>query len=82
MDNLIDLAQERKKRVIEVTVDGEQVDFEALKEFLDTLEPDDYEMRVDALTLAIHQMSPYTAYYGVDTILSTAQEFYHFLKGG
>ncbi len=58
------------------------VDFEELKDFLETIEPDDYEMRLDALRLAIEQVAPEAHYHGANTVLSTAREFYTFLKEG
>ncbi|KKL47983.1 hypothetical protein LCGC14_2330080 [marine sediment metagenome] len=78
MDNVINLAQEREKRVVEIVVD--EIDFDKLREFLDTLEPDDYDMRLDALSLAIKQVSTDAYYYGPETVVSVAKEFYEFLK--
>ncbi len=78
MDNVINLAQEREKRVVEIVVD--EIDFDKLREFLDTLEPDDYDMRLDALSLAIKQVSVDAYYYGPETVVGVAKEFYEFLK--
>lgn len=81
--NLINLDKERERRVvITVEVQGESLDFEELKNFLDVLTPDDYEMRVDALTLAIHQLSSDVHVYGYKSTLQVAEEFYGFLKDG
>ena len=78
--DIINLTEEREKRVVEVVVSGEDVDFEQLKDFLDTLEPDDYEMRVDALSLSITYWSRDCYYYGPESVLKSAREFYEFLK--
>ena len=80
MNNLINFAEEREKRVVEVVINGEEVDFEQLKDFLEALEPDDYEIRVDALSLAIKYWSRDCYYYGPETVLASAKEFYKFLK--
>lgn len=79
---IINLAVERNKRlaVVELRI-NDGIDFEELKDFLEAIEPDDYEIRMDALTLAIRQMSIHASYYGADTVLKTAEEFYKFLKG-
>jgi len=82
LENIINLAEEREKRVIKVVINGEEVDFEQLKDFLDTIEPDDYEMRVDALSLSIEHWSKDCYYFGIETVLDTAKEFYEFLKAG
>lgn len=58
------------------------INFEELKDFLETIEPDDYEMRLDALSLAIRQVSTDTLYHGSTIVLDTAKEFYVFLKDG
>ncbi len=58
------------------------INFEELKNFLETVEPDDYEIRLDALTLAIRQVSGDTLYHGSTIVLDTAKEFYEFLKEG
>lgn len=79
---VINLAEEREKRVVKVVIDGEDVDFEQLKDFLDSIEPDDYEMRADALSLSISYWSRDSYFYGPETVLSTAKEFYEFLKEG
>ena len=79
-ENIINLAQEREKRVVEVVVNGDGIDFEKFKDFLESLEPDDYEMRVDALALAVEYWSRDCYYYGSDTVLESAKEFYKFLK--
>lgn len=82
MGNIFNLAEEREKRVVEIVVE-EGVDFEKLREFLDELnEPDDYDMRVDALSLSIEHWSKDCYYFGIETVLDTAKEFYEFLKNG
>lgn len=81
MNNLINLAQEREKRVTQVIINSNEIDFEQLKEFLESQEPDEYEMRVDALSLSIEHWSKDCYYFGIDTVLDTAKEFYEFLKG-
>ncbi len=78
--NLINLDQEREKRVVTLVIEGSEVDFEALKDFLDSLEVDDYEMRVDALTLAIGTLAEHSDYYGPAAVLKAAEEYYEFLK--
>lgn len=80
MNNLINLAEEREKRVVEVVIKGD--DFDQLKDFLEAVEPDDYEIRVDALSLAIKYWSRDCYYYGPETVLASAKEFYEFLKVG
>ena len=84
MGSLINLAQEREKRVVKITINDNEIDFEEFKDFLEALEPDDYEMRVDALVLSINYWSKdkNAYYYGVKTVLETAKEFYEFLKDG
>lgn len=81
VNNLINLAQEREKRVTQVIINSNEIDFEQLKEFLESQEPDEYEMRVDALSLSIEHWSKDCYYFGIDTVLDTAKEFYEFLKG-
>ncbi len=56
--------------------------FDELKDFLETIDPDDYEIRLDALTLAIKQREPSSYHEGATTVLVTAREFYEFLKNG
>ena len=80
MNNIFNLAEEREKRVVEVVINGDDIDFEQLKDFLDTIEPDDYDMRVDALSLSIEHWSKDCYYFGIETVLDTAKEFYKFLK--
>jgi hypothetical protein len=82
MNNIFNLAEEREKRVVEVVITGDDVDFEQLKDFLDTIEPDDYEMRMDALSLSVAYWSRDCYYYGPESVLNTAKEFYEFLKEG
>ena len=77
---IINLEVERNKRVAKVFIDNDELDFDELKYFLESNEPDDYEIRMDALTLAIKQMSTHASYYGAGTVLATAKEFYDFLK--
>ena len=81
---IINLAVERNKRlaIVQMSINEDEVDFDMVKDFLESDEPDDYEIRMDALTLAIKQMIPLAAYYGPDTVLRTAREFYEFLKEG
>ena len=57
-------------------------DFEELEIFLDTNEPDDHDIRVNALTLAIKHLSGDNRYHDQHEVVHYAEKFYGFLTDG
>lgn len=57
-------------------------DFEELEIFLDTNEPDDHDIRVNALTLAIKHLAGNCIHHDQHQVVHYAEKFYGFLTDG
>ncbi len=68
------------KKVIHLTFND--IDVEKLKEFIASVGPDDYEIKQDALTMAIQMAhAPIKPEGDLIDVVAEAAKFYEFLKG-